>query len=327
MKKIISIFLIGMLLTSCATDKTVATVGNTKIKSGEFEFYLSSIKKQLSGTELQTEEDWQTKEIEGKKAIEVAKQRALDIAIENAEYSEVAKKVGLSFTKEDKENVEATKKQVITSYGGDEKYKAFLKENKIDDGFIQMMCESTAYYSKIKSKLQQEEQLTDNDILAYYNDNKESVEAEYRKAKHILFLTQDVSTGTEFSQEKQAEVKELADSVLARVNAGEDFDALMNEYSEDTGLKTNPDGYVFGSGEMVSEFEQAVDSVGYNEVTICKSTYGYHIIKRLPITFEEVKDKLNNKVWDEKISNKVKEWEKEYNIVIKINDDILKEIN
>ena len=104
MKKIFALFVCLCLLASCANADIIATVGGTKITKGEFEFYLSSIKSQLSGTELKTDEDWQTQEIEGEKAIEVAKQRALEIASLNAAYREIAKALGLNLTEQEKQD-------------------------------------------------------------------------------------------------------------------------------------------------------------------------------------------------------------------------------
>lgn len=100
----------------------------------------------------------------------------------------------------------------------------------------------------------------------------------------------------------------------------------MKEFSQDPGLAQNPDGYVFGSGEMVAEFEQAVDAIMPGEVTFCKSDFGYHIIKRLQLEMDDVRDKLEDKIVDEMVDNKLAEWEKEYNFVVTKNDELLKEI-
>ena len=54
---------------------------------------------------------------------------------------------------------------------------------------------------------------------------------------------------------RQAKVK--ADEVYARLQAGEDFDTLMNEFSEDPGLQQEPDGYVFTKNQMDPAFEEA----------------------------------------------------------------------
>lgn len=326
MKKILALFVFLVILSSCANSDIVATVGSEKITRGEFEFYLSSIKSQLSGTELKTDEDWQTQEIEGEKAIDAAKQRALEIAVLNAEYREAAKAQNIRLTEQEKENVKSTKQQVISSYGGESAYKRFLKENNITDSFIQLMCESTVYYEKLADKVAKEEPITDAELLKYYEDNKKTLSEEYKKAKHILILTQDSKSGQALSEEEQETAKELAEEIYSRVQNGEDFDALMRKYSQDPGLSSNPEGYVFASGEMVPEFEQAADSVSAGEVTMCKSAYGYHIIKRLPIEYSDIADKVEDSAMKEKISARLKLWEEQYNIVIKVNEELIKTV-
>ena len=325
MKKILALFLCFGILSSCANSDIVATVGTEKITRGEFEFYLSSIKSQLSGTELKTDEDWQTQEIEGEKAIDAAKQRALEIAVLNAEYREAAKAQNMRLNEQEKENVKTTKQQVISSYGGDTAYKQFLKDNNITDSFIQLMCESTVYYEKLADKVAIEEPTSDEELLKYYEDNIKTLSEEYKKAKHILILTQD-KDGKALSEEEQEAAKELADSLFERIKAGEDFDALMRKYSKDPGLSSNPEGYVFTSGEMVPEFEQAADSVSAGEIAMCKSVYGYHIIKRLPIEYGDIADKVEALAMKEKINARLKEWEAQYNIVIKVNEELIKTI-
>ena len=326
MKKIIMLIISLCLLTSCASNDTVATVGKTKITKGEFEFYLASIKSQLSGTELQTEEDWQTQEIEGELAIDVAKRRALEIAINNAEYCEISKVQGIELTEDEKKQVRETKEQVIRSYGGETAYKNFLTKNNITDSFISMMCESTVYYGKITDKIKEEEPITDEEAKEYFEKEQAALSAEYKKAKHILILTQNPTTGAALSEEEQAAAQTLADELFEKVKAGEDFDALMRKYSQDTGLDTHPDGYLFTSGEMVPEFEQAVDSVAAGEVTMCKSSYGYHIIKRLPIEYSDLADKISDMILKERVRKKISEWEKEYSFTVTTNDELIKSI-
>ena len=95
---------------------------------------------------------------------------------------------------------------------------------------------------------------------------------DYMAAKHILVSD-----------------KEKAADILNEIKNGADFDELMNEYSEDPGLYTNPDGYVFTDGEMIEEFEAAVKKLKVGEVSgIVESEFGYHIIKRIEIPAEYV---------------------------------------
>lgn len=326
MKKIIAMMLAVLMLSSCTGGKPVATVGDIKITKGEFEFYLFSIKNQMKGTELQTDEDWETQEIEGKKAIDVAKQRAMDIAVENAMYIEAAEAAGLTLTADEKKKVDSTKVQIVSGYGGEKAYKEFLKENNISDKFIEMMCKSTAYYTKIGQKVNEENQMSDEDRKQYFVRNQAELEGEIRKAKHILIMTVDSVTRQPKSEEEMAAAKVLAEDILARVRAGENFDKLMNEYSEDPGLETAPDGYVFGSGEMVPEFEQAVDSVGFGKIAFCESDFGYHIIKRLPLSYEDAADKVKDKITEELIDEQIEKWKEEFSIKVTKNEDVLKDI-
>ena len=66
-KKILCLALcMSFILAGCNTKKSdavVATVGNQEITMGEFEFYLTNVKQQMQGTELSSDEDWQTKDI------------------------------------------------------------------------------------------------------------------------------------------------------------------------------------------------------------------------------------------------------------------------
>jgi hypothetical protein len=59
----------------------------------------------------------------------------------------------------------------------------------------------------------------------------------------------------------------------------------MDEYTEDTGYAYYPDGYIFSEGEMVEEFEDAVEALdeNYGLSDIVESSYGYHIILRIPV--------------------------------------------
>ena len=116
---------------------------------------------------------------------------------------------------------------------------------------------------------------SDEDIQKYYEDN-------YITAKHILITTVDPASGE--TKRTDEEAKKEAQSILDRINAGEDFDTLMNQYSEDTGLSNNPNAYTFTEGQMVTEFYDGAKALAEDEVSeLVKSNYGYHIIKRVKL--------------------------------------------
>jgi len=75
---------------------------------------------------------------------------------------------------------------------------------------------------------------------------------------------------------------DLAQEILARAHAGEDFDMLIQTYGEDPGMEANPEGYSFISGVMVPEFEAATRALAIGEISgLVPSQFGYHIIKRV----------------------------------------------
>ena len=107
-----------------------------------------------------------------------------------------------------------------------------------------------------------------------------------------------------------------------RARSGEDFATLVSQYNEDPGL--TEDGYYFGPGEMVEEFEDASFALAEGEISdVVKTSYGYHIIKKQPIDQSYIdenhdslvtacKDALFNDLLEEKISKQEVTYNKNY---------------
>ena len=162
------ILLIVIMLTGCTQPETVETndiaayVGETPITVAEFEFYLDNVKRQMEGTEFSSEEDWQNKEIGGRKAIEVAKERALEIATQNIAYIIIYDKMGKTITDNDQIQIDAIKNGMMNEYS-EEGYDKFLEDNNITDEFVDMLCKSAycseSFYNEIvlQENLSQEE--------------------------------------------------------------------------------------------------------------------------------------------------------------------------
>jgi parvulin-like peptidyl-prolyl isomerase len=74
-----------------------------------------------------------------------------------------------------------------------------------------------------------------------------------------------------------------AEELLKRARAGEDFDKLAKENSDEPGAKeSGGDLGWFGRGRMVKAFEDAAFTLKDNEISeIVESQFGYHIIQRL----------------------------------------------
>ena len=134
------------------------------------------------------------------------------------------------------------------------------------------------------------EKVSDEQALGYLEENG------YLYANHILLSTMDLQTGEALDEaavaEKEAQAQALAEELQAIQDPEElvkRFRKLKEEYDEDTGKTTYPDGYVFLPGEMVAEFEEGVKALtDYGVSQPVKSSYGYHVILRLPLEADTV---------------------------------------
>src|SRR5215208_4920372 len=77
--------------------------------------------------------------------------------------------------------------------------------------------------------------------------------------------------------------RQKADDLLKRARAGEDFDKLAKENSDEPGAKeSGGDLGWFGRGRMVKAFEDAAFALKDNEISdVVESSFGFHIIQRL----------------------------------------------
>ena len=109
----------------------------------------------------------------------------------------------------------------------------------------------------------------------------------YLMAMHILRMRAEDDQGEAF-----AEAEEIY--ALLRAYDGDDFQAffseMMFEHSEDVGgLFSFPNGYLFQFGDMVPEFYEGTKALGFGEMSgIVATDFGYHIILRLPVNYNEV---------------------------------------
>jgi foldase protein PrsA len=99
--------------------------------------------------------------------------------------------------------------------------------------------------------------------------------------------------------------EDTANEVLDKLNNGEDFAALAEQYSTDTGSAANGGELgQFGPGKMVAEFEDAAYALEVDEISEpVQSQHGYHIIKvtdRVAIEdvepLEDIKDQVKREI-------------------------------
>lgn len=117
--------------------------------------------------------------------------------------------------------------------------------------------------------------------------------ADHIKLQHILIAFAGKVPGKNITR-TEAEARKLAEEILARAKAGEDFDALVRTHTDDAhpgiyGLSNSgvpPAAGEFSRDRMVPAFGEVGFSLAPGEIGMApydarKSPYGWHIIKRL----------------------------------------------
>ncbi len=140
-------------------------------------------------------------------------------------------------------------------------------------------------------------EVTESELLEYYElESSRFLQDEQRQARHILILFGD----------DEAAAEETANGILARVNAGEPFEDLAQQYSMD-GLTASSGGDLGASTrtQLSSELGTAIFDMSEGEIRgLVKSAFGFHIIRldeileQGPLPLEQVRAELLGELQD-----------------------------
>ena len=161
------------------------------------------------------------------------------------------------------------------------------EENKVFYGFTEENVRTTLENSIMSSKIL--DRMLEEEKEAMTEEEKE--DCRYRTVQHILFLYDapaqtDESGAAVTPSESEAEEykisqKAKAEEILARAQAGEDFETLAEEYNEDSGFEYsfNRNGQTIDGTSFVSQFVAVGNSLKEGEMAIAETEYGYHVMK------------------------------------------------
>lgn len=149
--------------------------------------------------------------------------------------------------------------------------------------------------------------LTDKEIEDYYDQN---IIGDI-KASHIL-ITPDVDSDATDEEKEKAEnkAKKEAERIIKKLDEGEDFAKLAEEYSDDEATaKNGGDLDYFNTDNMDENFMDAIKKLDNDEYTKepVKTQYGYHIILKVDQKekpkLKEVKDSIKETLANNKLNN------------------------
>lgn len=204
----------------------------------------------------------------------------------------------------EKEDINVTDEEIAAEiavyeeqYGGADQLEAALAESGMT---IEDLEEEVRTYVQIEKLIGPNIDITDEQIQAYFEENKESLgESAKVEASHIL-----------------TETKEEAEEIKAQLEEGADFAELAKEHSTDTASAENGGQLgTFGAGEMAPEFEEAafaMDVEGISEPV--ETEFGFHIIKvtdkteAVEATLENSKEQIEEQLFEEQLNSEYAAW-------------------
>ena len=261
------------------------------VKAGDFTlswadmyfFFFRSIVNLIQS--FQSSFDWDEELDDGKTLSDLVMELSTEEAVSFIVYMYGANALGISISGEDLEMLNADIDSMVASYDSIEDFERALRDN---NGF---------YNFEVFKRLLKVEFAVGLMITELYGEDAGSfpdekvadyvVRNEYMMAKHILRLKTE-----DDDQKPLKESEEILKQLKKRINDDDFldyFDELMRENSEDPGSEALPQGYLFQPYEMVEPFSEATASLEFGQLSgIVETDYGYHIILRLPVDYDDV---------------------------------------
>ena len=228
---------------------------------------------------------------------------AMDLMIEQELLKQAAEREGIEG---DDAEVDKKVEELRAIFDRDDQFRMKLE----GDGFteesfrrhVDRMAAAKIYLDRVRAD---SADVSDGELERFYAENEDRLTLPARvRVRHILLKWKPMGT-----QNDRAAIREQMQPILERARSGEDFTALVAEFSEDFATKSNGgDTGFFGPGEMVPEFEQAAYTLEVGEVSDPVNTvFGVHILKleerqepRL-LPLDEVREQLRDYVREEKM--------------------------
>jgi len=194
--------------------------------------------------------------------------------------------------------IEVIDEMVVAFYDSNDTL--FLTEESADIAFIEVR----------RDEISGSIEISEEALLEYYEDNQDRyLQDEQRQARHILILNGD--------DEDAAEAEAAA--LLARIQAGESFETLAAEHSDDGGTASRGgDLGVLTRSQLPGELGGAVFSMAVGQVDgPIKSDFGFHVVQldeileQGPLPLDQVRGELLTELRDREAEDAFRELERQ----------------
>ena len=269
--------------------------------------YLNSYMQYYTGSSI----NWDDTLSDGMSVADYVKASVLSSVKQHLVLENLASKYGVTLTAEQEAAMAESDQSYIDQYGSEEAFEAEIAKLGMRRETYDRVARSNYLYQNLYELYNTEGSAlyaSDEDLAVYAADQN------YITADHILLSTKDLTTGEALTDEQKAEKKALAEEIKQKLDACEGdideltalFQELADQYSEDPGRETYPTGYTFTTGSMVQEFEDAAYALSEGEVSeVVESSFGYHILLRLPLDKSAAADEVREEYFTNFIAEQV----------------------
>ena len=269
--------------------------------------YLNSYMQYYTGSSL----DWDYTLSDGTNITDYIKSNVYSSVKQHLVLENLANKYGVTLTEGQESAMADSDQTYIDQYGSEEAFEEEIAKLGMRRETYDRVARSNYLYQNLYQLYNTEGSAlyaSDEDLAVYAADQN------YITADHILLSTKDLTTGEALTDEQKAEKKALAEEIKQKLDACEGdideltalFQELADQYSEDPGRETYPTGYTFTTGSMVQEFEDAAYALSEGEVSeVVESSFGYHILLRLPLDKSAAADEVREEYFTNFIAEQV----------------------
>lgn len=244
-------------------DKIVAKVGTDIILLSDLQKQLAQMQQAKALTPDTDPQDVLNEMVEQKLMLQKA--RDLNIKVDDNRIKSMA---------------ERYLKQIKSRYESDAAFIADLKKSKLTESdllkyYIDMLTESALTEQLVERYISAKVKVSDPEKQKFYEATKDSLAIKPVSWKLGMIL-REIKPGKAASDEKLAQLQ----SILRRLQAGEDFAALASAESDCPSKEVGGDLGFFKRGMMVKPFEDAAFALQIGQISeIVETQFGYHIIK------------------------------------------------
>lgn len=198
---------------------------------------------------------------------------------------------------------------VKSRFPNEDQFKGALSQMNLSEADLKSQIKRGLTVNKfIDKKFVQTTTVSEGETKTYYDSHPDSFRRpEQVKASHIL-----IKVGAQATPSEKAEALTKMKDIQHKLQKGGDFADLAKESSECPSAAKGGDLGYFSRGQMVRPFEETAFALKTGETSdIVETRFGYHLIKVVDkrpegkIAYEEVKEKLQQHVKQEKVRGEV----------------------